>query len=210
MKPLFLRTIASVFLTLLPVYAQDTLVEIRNIYSQRLKMEGFALEQDQEIRIQATGVHFKKRREEMILGTTWILNSKTREVVWQFAAQVPGDERIGRADDGEGAGVRAEGAGRVGRRAGHDQRLDDVEGFGQIVDARLGPATAGDGEQHRPGGGSGAEREDEWRLAGGVGNRPELGGAAQGEGLGTRSVSLEPGRLRGGREQRHGQGASTD
>ena len=52
--------------------------------------------------------------------------------------------------------------------------------------------------------------EDEWRLAGGVGNRPELGGAAQGEGLGTRSVSLEPGRLRGGREQRHGQGASTD
>jgi hypothetical protein len=101
MKPLFVRSIASVILMLTTAHAQETLVEIRNIYPQRLKMGGFALEQDQEIRIQATGVHFKKRREEMILGTTWILNSKTREVVWQFAAQVPGNERRSQAQTKE-------------------------------------------------------------------------------------------------------------
>src|SRR5262245_31177973 len=97
MKPLFLRTLAGVFLTLIPAYAQETLVEIRNIYPERLKMEGFTLEREQEIKIQATGVHFKNRREEMILGTTWILNSKSREVVWQFAAQTSGNVRRAQA-----------------------------------------------------------------------------------------------------------------
>ncbi|MGH7493661.1 MAG: hypothetical protein ACREOO_14890 [bacterium] len=93
MNQLFSRATIGMVFALIPAYAQDTLVEIRNIYPQRLKMEGFALDRDQEIKIQATGVHFKKRRDEMILGTTWILNSKSREVVWQFAPELPGNER---------------------------------------------------------------------------------------------------------------------
>jgi hypothetical protein len=99
MKQNIIRILIAAALTLLPVlvftsaHAQDDLVVIDRIYPKELQVEGFALDRDQEIKVEAVGAYLKQRRDEMILGTAWILNAQSRKVVWEFAAEEPRDER---------------------------------------------------------------------------------------------------------------------
>lgn len=67
------------------IYAQDNiLVKIERIYPEELNIAGFELDKEQEIEIEATGLFIRDRRDRIILGNTWILNSDTREVVWSL------------------------------------------------------------------------------------------------------------------------------
>jgi len=65
-------------------FSQSTLVDINGLRPLDLKIGGFQLNDNQKIRIEAVGLHQERRRHEIILGTSWILNSETREVVWHF------------------------------------------------------------------------------------------------------------------------------
>jgi hypothetical protein len=99
MKRNLIYTLAYVALGLMPALifeqanAQDNLVTIDRIYPKELQVEGFMLDHDQEIKVEAVGVYLKQNRDEMILGTAWILNAQSRAVVWEFAAEEPRDER---------------------------------------------------------------------------------------------------------------------
>ncbi|MCI0696520.1 hypothetical protein L0337_31530 [candidate division KSB1 bacterium] len=103
MKRNIIRTLAAAALALMPAliftsaHAQDNLVVIDRIYPKELQVEGFILDRDQEIKVEAVGAYLKQRRDEMILGTAWILNAQSREVVWEFAAEEPRDERRAQA-----------------------------------------------------------------------------------------------------------------
>lgn len=65
-------------------FSQNTLVEINRLRPLDLKISGLQLDNNQKIKIEAVGLHQERRRFEIILGTSWILNSATREVVWRF------------------------------------------------------------------------------------------------------------------------------
>ncbi|NIR48810.1 hypothetical protein GWO43_10285 [candidate division KSB1 bacterium] len=58
-------------------------------------MEGFELDRDQDVQIEAVGLHYQSQSRDFILGNTWILNSETREVVWELppTEEEPKDER---------------------------------------------------------------------------------------------------------------------
>lgn len=64
--------------------SQTTLVDINGLRPLDLKLSGFQLDNGQKVRIDAVGLHQERRRYEIILGTSWILNCETREVVWHF------------------------------------------------------------------------------------------------------------------------------
>lgn len=65
-------------------YTQNTLVRIDKLHPAKVELEGFQLNQNQKVQVEAVGLHQEKGRYEIILGTTWILNASTREVVWSF------------------------------------------------------------------------------------------------------------------------------
>jgi hypothetical protein len=65
-------------------FSQNTLVDINGLRPLDLKISGFQLDDNQKIKIEAVGLHQERRRYEIILGTCWILNSATREVLWHF------------------------------------------------------------------------------------------------------------------------------
>ncbi len=94
MKRLFIPLLAGSLLACPPILAQQALVEIRQIYPDELRLEGFVLDRDQEIQIEATGVYLKHNRDELILGHAWILNAESREVVWNFADHTPNERRV--------------------------------------------------------------------------------------------------------------------
>ena len=65
-------------------YSQNVLVEIEHLRPARLEMGGFQINSNQEVNIEAVGLHQKSGRHEIILGSAWILNASTREVVWIY------------------------------------------------------------------------------------------------------------------------------
>ena len=66
--------------------AQDkTLVRIDDIYPEDLRLEGFELDANREIAIQAVGFYYRDEGIRILLGNAWILDSKTRDVVWDLA-----------------------------------------------------------------------------------------------------------------------------
>ncbi|MCH7495498.1 MAG: hypothetical protein IH825_05330 [Candidatus Marinimicrobia bacterium] len=66
--------------------AQDkTLVRIDDIYPEDLRLEGFELDANREIAIQAVGFYYRDEGIRVLLGNAWILDSKTRDVVWDLA-----------------------------------------------------------------------------------------------------------------------------
>ena len=68
------------------VPAQDkTLVRIDDIYPEDLRLEGFELDANREIAIQAVGFYYRDEGIRILLGNAWILDSKTRDVVWDLA-----------------------------------------------------------------------------------------------------------------------------
>lgn len=61
----------------------DILAEVQDIPTEEIKWEGFRLDSEQDIRIEAVG--FKgPRRHESSFTDAWILDSSTREVVWEM------------------------------------------------------------------------------------------------------------------------------
>jgi hypothetical protein len=94
MKYISVFLLAGLLLACPPTFAQDMLVEIRHIYPDELRLEGFALDRDQEVQIEATGVFLKHRRDELILGYAWILDAQSREVVWNFADEATNERQV--------------------------------------------------------------------------------------------------------------------
>ncbi|MFQ5628257.1 MAG: hypothetical protein ACE5I1_05810, partial [bacterium] len=67
------------------VFAQDVIVKLKNIYPQELRLEGFRLDSEQDVQIDAAGIYFEDgRNERLMFGYCWLLDARTREVVWEF------------------------------------------------------------------------------------------------------------------------------
>jgi len=82
---IFALLIAISLLDPAPIFSQDkTLVEITDIYPEDLRVAGFELESKQEIEIEATGFNYGDYDQNLIIGNTWILDSESREVVWDL------------------------------------------------------------------------------------------------------------------------------
>lgn len=66
-------------------YAQgEILTEIGDISEEGIKVEGFRLDTDQKIKIEAVGFR-GSRRIEFMFTRAWILDARTREVMWEMA-----------------------------------------------------------------------------------------------------------------------------
>lgn len=62
--------------------AQDAvLTDIRNLSPQEVKSDGFALDKDQEVSIKGYGI---TSRDGNVYTTAWILDARTRKVVWNM------------------------------------------------------------------------------------------------------------------------------
>ncbi len=79
---------AIVLFMLMPLvvcFAQkDVLVDIHNVYPEEMEVAGFELSRDQDVQVEAVGLFYRARRYDFMLGTAWILNAETREVVWEL------------------------------------------------------------------------------------------------------------------------------
>lgn len=68
------------------IFSQDkTLVEITDIYPEDLRVAGFELTSKQDIEIEATGFIYRNFGDFLFLGNAWILDSESREVVWDLS-----------------------------------------------------------------------------------------------------------------------------
>jgi hypothetical protein len=67
------------------LYGQETILsDIRDVSPEEIIVEGFSLDRDQEVKIEA--VAFRPGRRHYFMFTqSWILNSQTREVVWDMS-----------------------------------------------------------------------------------------------------------------------------
>lgn len=93
MKRRLLAGLMLVVSTLSMTYAQgDVLAEVKNLYPRDVKTDGFILDADQEIAIK--GVLAGNRRND-VYTTAWILDARTRTVVWKSR-----DAKRGRWGDG--------------------------------------------------------------------------------------------------------------
>ncbi|MFQ5864603.1 MAG: hypothetical protein ACE5IW_05170 [bacterium] len=61
----------------------DVLAEIRDILQQEIRVEGFRLAAKQEVQIEAVGFR-GSRRHGFMFTRAWILDSRTREVIWEM------------------------------------------------------------------------------------------------------------------------------
>ena len=83
MKRLFAFTNALGLLAAISARAQEQiLVDLHDIMPKTVAVQGFALPGEQEIAIRATGTHLGRRHPAM--ASAWILNARTREVVWEM------------------------------------------------------------------------------------------------------------------------------
>ncbi|MCH8927247.1 MAG: hypothetical protein IIB39_00855 [Candidatus Marinimicrobia bacterium] len=83
---IFAFFIAISFLDPALIYSQDnTLVEIIDIYPKDLRVAGFALTSKQEIAIEAIGFSYRSYDYKLFMGNAWILDSESREVVWDLS-----------------------------------------------------------------------------------------------------------------------------
>jgi len=64
---------------------ESVLAEIRDIPIETIRGAGFTLEQDQQVKIEAVGLDEVKRR--IAPTTAWIINTQTREVVWEMTEE---------------------------------------------------------------------------------------------------------------------------
>lgn len=62
---------------------EQILVDLHEVWPKSVAVKGFSLSSDQEISIQAVGIHLNRRHPAM--ASAWILNARTREVVWELA-----------------------------------------------------------------------------------------------------------------------------
>lgn len=64
---------------------ESVLVELRDIPLETVRSAGFALEQEQKVKIEAIGLDEANRR--LPPTTAWILNAQTRETVWEMTEE---------------------------------------------------------------------------------------------------------------------------
>ena len=76
------------------VTAKDLLVEIKNIRPEKVRYSGFELNKDQEIQIETTAFFAEGRKNHNVfLTNAWILDSESREIVWEMADYYPKKRR---------------------------------------------------------------------------------------------------------------------
>lgn len=63
--------------------AQNSLVNIQDITPEEVKMAGFRLSAEQAIKIEAVGYR-SSRKYDLEFTRAWILNSRTRDVIWEM------------------------------------------------------------------------------------------------------------------------------
>ncbi len=61
---------------------EQILIDLHDIRPQSVAVKGFALANDQDLAIKAIGMHTSRRRPAP--ASVWILNARTREVVWEL------------------------------------------------------------------------------------------------------------------------------
>lgn len=89
-RQLTLFSIAIVVMCGHVVFAQDPLVEIRNIRPERVEFAGFVLDREQKVRIEGLGYEVEGRdRHPVFLSNAWILDSETRYIVWEMDGSYP-------------------------------------------------------------------------------------------------------------------------
>lgn len=82
MKSMFQKLFPLLFVCGSLAVAQDELLtDIRNLSPQEVKFDGFALDKDQEVSIKGFGI---SNRDGSVYTTAWILNARTRNVVWNM------------------------------------------------------------------------------------------------------------------------------
>ena len=65
------------------LFAQDVLVELKEIYPEEIRYAGFTLSSEQELDVEAIGPH--RRGRYGMYASAWILRSDDREVVWELS-----------------------------------------------------------------------------------------------------------------------------
>ena len=70
---------------LISLFGQKTLIDIDDIYPEDVRMEGFVLNSDQSVVIDAVGFYYRDTGNRILLGNSWILDADTREVVWDLS-----------------------------------------------------------------------------------------------------------------------------
>lgn len=70
------------------------LVKIDQIYPQELQVQGFELSSDGPVEIRAAGAFQKSRSNHIVFGYGWIINAKTRELVWEMKSERIGSRHI--------------------------------------------------------------------------------------------------------------------
>lgn len=75
----------GIFLFLIPLFSfsqETTLVDLNDFYPERIEFAGFTLDSEQEITIESTAIKPYRSDRYKPYTEAWILNSKTRDVVW--------------------------------------------------------------------------------------------------------------------------------
>lgn len=67
---------------------EQTLTEIRDLSQEEIKVEGFRLNSEQKIKIEAVGFR-DSRRDHFMFTRAWILDARTREVLWEMQDAEP-------------------------------------------------------------------------------------------------------------------------
>ena len=88
-KPTIFSTISLLLFVLsfnlISLFGQKSLIEIDDIYPEDVRMEGFVLNSDQDVVIDAVGFYYRDGGNRVLLGNSWILDADTREVVWDLS-----------------------------------------------------------------------------------------------------------------------------
>ncbi len=89
MKQIIQRVLTLLILALLTgglQARQEAVANIKNVYPEELRTNGFRLDSAEEIKIEIAGIHYidERREDRFMFGYGWILNSETRKVVWEM------------------------------------------------------------------------------------------------------------------------------
>ena len=88
-KPTIYSTISLLLIVItfnsISLFGQKTLIEIDDIYPEDVRMEGFVLNSNQKVYIDAAGFYYRDGGTRILLGNSWILDADSREVVWDLS-----------------------------------------------------------------------------------------------------------------------------
>ena len=86
----------------LSLYAQDKLVDISEVYSEEIKIAGFTLASEQNVSFKASTIAPRHNYRNFHFSYAWILNSETRELVWELSdAEIEDRDRYLATYEGE-------------------------------------------------------------------------------------------------------------